>query len=146
MIGHIDTAGGTGGPLEDTACDHDEIGNITAITDNIFTASRTFAYDALNRLTSASGDFGANQAFQNCAYVYSPIGNIDNKCGVAFTYGDAMHPSAVTAISSGKTYSYDANGNMAGRFHGTYPPNINEGTHLISVKGPTQFQVVPFVF
>ena len=33
-----------------------------------------------------------------------------------------------------------------GRFHGTYPPNINEGTHLISVKGPTQFQVVPFVF
>ena len=35
---------------------------------------------------------------------------------------------------------------LFGRFHGTYPPNINEGTHLISVKGPTQFQVVPFVF
>ena len=35
---------------------------------------------------------------------------------------------------------------LVGRFHGTYPPNINEGTHLISVKGPTQFQVVPFVF
>ncbi len=32
------------------------------------------------------------------------------------------------------------------RFHGTYPPNFNEGTHLISRKGPTQFQVVPFVF
>jgi hypothetical protein len=32
------------------------------------------------------------------------------------------------------------------RFHGLYPPNINEGTHLISRKGPTQFQVVPFVF
>ena len=30
------------------------------------------------------------------------------------------------------------------RFHGTYPPNINEGTHPISVKGPTQYQVVPF--
>jgi hypothetical protein len=32
----------------------------------------------------------------------------------------------------------------ADRFHGTYPPNINEGTHPISVKGPTQYQVVPF--
>ncbi len=32
------------------------------------------------------------------------------------------------------------------RFHGTYPPNFNEGTHLISRKGPTQFQVFPFVF
>jgi hypothetical protein len=32
------------------------------------------------------------------------------------------------------------------RFHGTYPPNFNEGTHLISRKGPTQFQVVPFIF
>lgn len=32
------------------------------------------------------------------------------------------------------------------RFHGTYPPNFNEGTHLISRKGPTRFQVVPLVF
>ena len=32
------------------------------------------------------------------------------------------------------------------RFHGTYPPNINEGTHPISVKGPTQYQVVPLDF
>ena len=31
-----------------------------------------------------------------------------------------------------------------GRFHGTYPPNFNEGTHLISRKGPTPFQVRPF--
>ncbi len=35
---------------------------------------------------------------------------------------------------------------LCGRFHGTYPPNFNEGTHLISRKGPTPFQVVPFVF
>jgi hypothetical protein len=32
------------------------------------------------------------------------------------------------------------------RFHGTYPPNFNEGTHLISRKGSTRFQVVPFIF
>jgi hypothetical protein len=35
---------------------------------------------------------------------------------------------------------------QTGRFHGTYPPNFNEGTHLISRKGPTPFQVVPFDF
>ena len=29
------------------------------------------------------------------------------------------------------------------RFHGTYPPNYNEGTHLITGKRPTQLQVVP---
>jgi hypothetical protein len=34
----------------------------------------------------------------------------------------------------------------ADRFHGTYPPNINEGTRPISVKGPTQYQVVPLDF
>jgi len=30
-----------------------------------------------------------------------------------------------------------------GRFPGTYPPNYNEGTHLICGKGPTRLQVVP---
>jgi hypothetical protein len=34
----------------------------------------------------------------------------------------------------------------SGRFHGTYPPNFTEGTHLISLKGPTLFQVVSFDF
>ncbi len=32
------------------------------------------------------------------------------------------------------------------RFHFTYPRNINEGTHLMSQKEPTEFQVVPLVF
>jgi hypothetical protein len=35
-----------------------------ATTENIFTASRSFAYDALNRLTSASAKFGTNQAIR----------------------------------------------------------------------------------
>ncbi len=29
------------------------------------------------------------------------------------------------------------------RFHGTYPPNYNGGTHLITGKGPTRYQVGP---
>jgi len=137
-LGYIyTTAAGGSGSYQNLVYDYDPVGNITAITDNIFTASRTFAYDALNRLTSASGDFGANQAFQNCAYVYSPIGNIDNKCGVAFTYGDPMHPSAVTAISSGKTYSYDANGNMATGGGRTFTWDIDNRVTSVSIGGST---------
>ena len=75
----------------------------------LFVSSRTFTHDDLNRLQTASGTFGSGQPFQNCTYVYSPIGNIDNKCGVTFTYGDAMHPSAVTVNpATGKNYTYDA--------------------------------------
>ena len=78
----------------------------------LFVSSRTFTHDDLNRLQTASGSFGSGQPFQNWTYVYSPIGNIDNQCGVTFTYCDAMHLSAVIAISSGKTYNYDANFNQ----------------------------------
>lgn len=75
-----------------------------------FVATRTFTYDDLNRLQTASGTLGSGQPFQNCTYVYRAIGNIDNKCGVTFTYGDAMHPSAVTFNpATGKNYTYDAN-------------------------------------
>jgi predicted RNase H-like nuclease len=32
---------------------------------------------------------------------------------------------------------------LGDRFHGTYPPNYNEGHHLSTGKGTTLFQVVP---
>jgi 3-hydroxyisobutyrate dehydrogenase-like beta-hydroxyacid dehydrogenase len=31
--------------------------------------------------------------------------------------------------------------NLRDRFHGMHPPNYNEGTHLITGKGPTRYQV-----
>jgi hypothetical protein len=99
---------------------YDPTGNVTSITDGLFTASRTFQYDYASRLRYAQGTFGTNQANKICDWAantlnYDPIGNILNKCAVAFVYGDGMHPSAVTSISSGKTYTYDANGNMLTR-------------------------------
>jgi hypothetical protein len=48
--------------------------------------------------------------------------------------------------ANGRNQLFDKPEDYVDRFHGTYPPNINEGTHLISVKGPTQYQVVPLVF
>jgi uncharacterized protein RhaS with RHS repeats len=106
-----------------------------AITDNIFTGSRAFAYDALNRLTQAVGYYGANQAFTSQDYIYKAIGNILSKGGVNFTYGDAMHPSAVTSISSGKSYAYDANDNMITRGNQTLVWDIDNRVSSISIAG-----------
>jgi hypothetical protein len=43
--------------------------------------------------------------------------------------------------------SYSTNAvHDADRFHGRYPPNINEGTHLISGRGPTRISGGPLRF
>jgi hypothetical protein len=83
---------------------YDSGGNITGITDAAFTGSRTFGYDALSRLTSASGPFGANQAPTSQTYAYDAVGNFTAKAGVVYTYGDPAHPSAVhTARTARRT-------------------------------------------
>ena len=107
------TTTGPGGALQDLDYDYDEVGNVELIVDGILggTAGRTFGYDDLNRMTSASGTFGANQQQASCDYTYNAIGNILNKCGVGYSYNDAMHPSFVTSRSDGKTYTADINGN-----------------------------------
>src|SRR5207249_1246698 len=68
--------------------------------------------DALNRLTSASGGFGGGGAHVSQSYHYDAIGNLVEKAGVLYTYGDPLHPSAVTSRTDGLAYTYDANGNM----------------------------------
>ena len=52
------TTTGPGGKLQDFAYQYDPVGNLTAITDFAHTASQTFAYDGLNRLTLAQGSYG----------------------------------------------------------------------------------------
>jgi uncharacterized protein RhaS with RHS repeats len=58
---------------------YDDNGNITSITDSLFTGSRTFQYDDLNRLINAAGTFGPNQAQTGCIYGFNAIGDITNK-------------------------------------------------------------------
>jgi RHS repeat-associated protein len=102
---------GSGGSQQNLTYSYDPVGNVTQILDGLWTGGRTFTYDALNRLTSASGPFGPGQSSVTQNYSYNAIGNIAGKAGVTYTYTDALHPSAVTSRSDGPSYTYDASGN-----------------------------------
>jgi RHS repeat-associated protein len=127
----------TSGNQQNLTYTRDPIGNILTITDGISsTGSRTFTYDDLNRLITGSGNFGPNQSPQSCTYEYNAIGDITNKCGTMFTYGDSMHPSAVTYNpATGKSYTYDANGNMLTRGNQTLNWDIDNRVTSISIAG-----------
>jgi RHS repeat-associated protein len=58
-----------------------------------------------------------------------------NKCGITYSYNDLNHPSAVTNRSDGKTYSYDANGNMLTGAGKTFTWDIENRLDIISVPG-----------
>lgn len=106
------TTSGAAGTFQNLSYGYDNVGNITGITDTIFTGIRRFSYDALNRLTQAIGNFGPSQSLVTHNYSFDAIGNILQKAGTTYSYTNAAHPSAVTSTSDGKTYTYDANGNM----------------------------------
>ena len=78
-----------GASHQNLAFTHDPAGNITQITDAVWTGSRTFSYDALNRLISAGGPFGA------------PAGGIPTQTSETYLY-DALRnipPKAATRSS-----------------------------------------------
>ncbi|MBI5415287.1 MAG: fibronectin type III domain-containing protein, partial [Candidatus Omnitrophica bacterium] len=97
-----------GTALQDLNYTYDSVGNILSIDDKVNTADQTFKYDELNRLTEATG-----QGYGTKSYTYDPIGNIVAKDGKTYFYGGSNGgPHAVTALSDGTTFTYDADGNM----------------------------------
>ncbi len=85
---------------------YDNVGNLKNINDGNNNPLQSFEYDELNRLhTAGSTTYGA------FLYDYDQIGNILTKEDVVYTYG-GPRPHAVTSLSNGKIYSYDANGNI----------------------------------
>ncbi len=94
--------------LQDLNYTYDPAGNVLTIVDSVNTASQNFQYDELNRLVQANGT-----SYGNKNYVYDEIGNIVQKDGLIYGYGEGSGgPHAVTSLSNGTTFSYDANGNM----------------------------------
>ena len=99
--------------------------------------TQTFTYDALDRLSSAlaSGGTGGTYSLQSYSYSTS-TGNLDLKAGVSYTYNSPGHAHAVSALSTGQTYQYDANGNQTQRVIGsdTYVLIFDAENRLVEVK------------
>jgi RHS repeat-associated protein len=115
LTGEIATrqSGTVGSPnnIQDLAYSWDTAGNLTERQDLRQSKVETLTYDALDRLTGASGPGGTQ------TIGYNAIGNVTSRSdvggGAAWTY----HASKKHAVTSagGVSYGYDANGNMTSR-------------------------------
>jgi len=112
---------------------YDNAGNITRITDYLdSTKTRTYTYEALNRLTSAtSTSYGGTLTWQ-----YNKIGNMTYNSRVGnYTYGTKPH--AVTQAGA-DTYTYDNNGNMTGGAGRTFTYDYdNRATSIVKAGAAT---------
>jgi len=98
------------GDIQDLAYEYDNVGNIMHIEDIVNTSTQDFIYDEQNRLVQA---FAPN-SYGTKTYAYDTIGNITEKDGLTYTYGEnGAGPHAVTSLSDGSSFSYDENGNMS---------------------------------
>jgi RHS repeat-associated protein len=95
--------------------DYDAVGNVNWIKDyKAGGQQQSFIYDALDRLTGAAATGGDGNGAYSQSYSYDAYGRLATGPLGTYTYGDANHKHAVTAVGS-YTYSYDANGNMSSR-------------------------------
>ncbi|MEX2247979.1 MAG: polymorphic toxin type 33 domain-containing protein [Dehalococcoidia bacterium] len=119
----------TTGSVQDLSYTYDPVGNIETMTDAAGgTETLTFAYDALDRLTDATGYAGALTAH----YEYDKIGNLTRKkegqLDLTLVYpassATSVRPHAVTKVvhrttdptqgpvTTYKSFAYDAAGNL----------------------------------
>ena len=101
--------------------------------------TQSFSYDPLDRLLSASASGGFNGVGDySQSYSYDPLsGNLAAKGGVSYSYGDSGHAHAVTSLSNGSSFQYDANGNMTQRIVNgqTYNLSYDAENRLAGVSG-----------
>lgn len=102
---------GTGGAesnVQQLAYGWDEAGNLASRQDLNQGLTETFGYDALDRLTSASGPGGT------LTVAYDAIGNITSRSDVG-SYGCHATKKHAVVTAGSNSYSYDANGNLSKR-------------------------------
>ncbi|GJL61396.1 MAG: hypothetical protein NPIRA04_00500 [Nitrospirales bacterium] len=120
--------------LQDLGYTFDAGGNVTSLTD-IKHGNQTFNYDALDRLTSASG------GYPTITYTYNQIGNMTSNSQIGtYTYqasgSSSVRPHSVTGAGS-NTYAYDANGNMTNGAGRTIAYDQENRPITITVNGKT---------
>lgn len=107
-------------PVQSLAYTYDPVGNVTQITDSVRSETAAYAYDALDRLTSASVTASGSTVYER-SYTYDAVGNllsVGRGAGsptTSYAYADPAHIHAVTGLSTGESYAYDAAGNMTAR-------------------------------
>ncbi|OQW62878.1 MAG: hypothetical protein BVN28_04805, partial [Nitrospira sp. ST-bin4] len=135
----LKTQKGTNPVLQDLTYTFTAEGNVDLIQDPL-NGNQAFGYDLQDRLTSASGPYGAGGVTATLTYTYNQIGNLLTNSQVGtYTYptsgAGVVRPHAVTA-AGGNTYTYDKNGNMVTGAGRTYTWNL-ENKPLTTVQGGT---------
>jgi RHS repeat-associated protein len=101
----------------------DNTGNITAITDNLEPSkSKTYTYDAVYRLTTATGPWGT------ITYSYDPVGNRTSETTDTGSTSYTYTANQLTSTSGEKvfSFSYDSNGNTIAENTRQYIYNQNQ--------------------
>jgi RHS repeat-associated protein len=112
--------------VQDLSFTYDLIGNVTQVADALdANATRSFTYDDLNRLKTATG------TSVNFSYAYSPSGKLTSKEGQSQLYAIPEHPHAVSQQGS-RSFTYDAMGNMTG--NGTFTFSYNAEDRMSEVR------------
>jgi RHS repeat-associated protein len=114
----------TSGPLQLAYDDHDAVGNVERVTDSRSGHTQTFGYDALHRLTSASGIYGPK------GYTYDAHGNPLT----GFTYGS--NPFRPTHVDS-QALGYDGAGRLRTAPDVTYDYTPDHQLETATVGGTT---------
>jgi RHS repeat-associated protein len=125
---------------------YDNDGNITQVSDNSATNAAitvSYAYDSLNRLTSASSSNAVSGTNYLHAFSYDPVGNILTGPAGTYSYHGTNYtdPDAVTSIVNGTSttsYAYDNNGNLTNASSGfTYAWDYRNELVTASSTGAT---------
>ncbi|MFK8017826.1 MAG: RHS repeat-associated core domain-containing protein, partial [Gammaproteobacteria bacterium] len=107
----------TGNGIQNLAYEWDAVGNLERRQDYRTSNIENFTYDTLYRLDEITLNQGPATL-----HAYDDIGNLTLKGDVSnYGYGNNAGPHAVTSVSlpgGGRTYQYDANGNMRSTFEG----------------------------
>lgn len=111
------------GNLKQFSYTRDNVGNITAITDNLDPSkTKTYQYDALYRLTQATGPWGTLQ------YSYDPVGNrlTENSIAEVTNYSYTANKLMSSTGAKAFNFTYDNNGNTVSENQKTYIYNQNQ--------------------
>ena len=100
--------------LQDLNYEFDNVGNILEIQDNVLNSVKTYGYDDLDRLTSASMSVNSVPAYQR-DFTYDQYGcihQVDENGVTISSYEYNLTPFHAPDTYNGNTLDYDSNGNL----------------------------------